>query len=62
MASTKLLRLQDIINTMSIPASRKFDIQWLGRNMGINNGNHPRYNEAMDLIHDIYREYTQPSK
>ena len=44
------LRLKEILNTMNIPESRKDDFNWLLRNLGIKNINHPDLKEALELI------------
>ncbi len=42
--------LKSILATMNIPDRRKNDILWLGRNLPIQNSNHPKLNRAMELI------------
>ena len=38
---------------MDVPEIRKGDMRWLGRNLGVQNANHPQYNEAMDLLRQL---------
>lgn len=44
------LRLKEILNTMNVPELRKNDFNWLIRNLGIGNINHPDLREALELI------------
>lgn len=43
-------RLAEILNTMDVPLFRVTDLRWLGRNLAINNGDHPAFEEAMRLL------------
>jgi hypothetical protein len=45
--------LQSILDTMNVPESRRGDMKWLARNLGINNGNHPRLDEAEKLVRKL---------
>jgi len=47
------IRLEQILNTMDIPESRKQDFNWLIRNLGIRNINHPDLREALELIKNL---------
>jgi hypothetical protein len=42
---------------MDVPPSRvnltDGDIRWLARNIGFRNQNHPRFREAVRLLHDL---------
>jgi hypothetical protein len=49
----KFDQLQDILATMDVPEIRKGDMRWLGRNLGVQNANHPQYSEAMDLLRQL---------
>jgi hypothetical protein len=42
--------LQRLLQTMSVPTKRRFDIPWLARNLAIQNRNHPNLPKAMRLI------------
>jgi len=50
------LRLKEILNTMNIPELRKNDFNWLIRNLGIGNINHPDLREALELIKNIKKQ------
>jgi len=50
------LRLEQILNTMNIPESRKNDFNWLIRNLGIQNRNHPHLREALELIKSFKKD------
>jgi len=43
-------RLNEILDTMDIPNSRKTDFSWLIRNLFIRNGDHVDFKEAINLI------------
>jgi hypothetical protein len=43
-------RLKSILSRMDVPETRKTDLRWLLRNLGIRNKNHPDFLEAMGLI------------
>ena len=43
-------RLQAILATMDVPPLRKTDYGWLKRNLGVHNGSHPDFKEALRLI------------
>lgn len=45
--------LETILNDMDIPPFRKNDLGWLIRNIQIRNSNHPKINEALNLIKTI---------
>ena len=47
--------LNEILDQMDIPDSRKHDISWLVRNLGIRNSNHPACNKAMLIIKSILK-------
>jgi hypothetical protein len=49
-------RLAEILSTMNIPESRKTDVLWLNRNVGIQNGNHPDFKECIKLLKKEMRE------
>jgi hypothetical protein len=42
--------ITEILDTMDIPENRKTDTQWLIRNVGIKNRNHPEYNKLIMLL------------
>jgi len=44
------LRLEQILNNMNVPETRKNDFHWLIRNLGIGNIDHPDLREALELI------------
>lgn len=46
-------RLQEILATMEIPSTRCQDLRWLGRNLGVRNGAHPHFHEAVGLIRHL---------
>ena len=43
-------RLQAILAAMDVPPLRKTDYGWLKRNLGVRNGSHPDFKEALRLI------------
>lgn len=50
-------KLVEILSTMDVPVERakvrdEQDINWLGRNLALQNGNHPRIDEARELLED----------
>ncbi len=51
-------RLHGATATMDLPEDRKTaqteqDWRWLGRNMGIRNANHPRFQDAVRALQDL---------
>ena len=48
-------RLQDILDTMDVPKLRKTDWRWLKRNLGVRNGKHLFFNEAMSIIDTLLK-------
>lgn len=50
-------RLLEILRSMDIPQFRRVvdpdGLKWLGRNIGIANGNHPDLEEALDLMRKL---------
>jgi hypothetical protein len=46
-------RLQEILETMNVPETRKTDLKWLARNIQVQNGQHPQFGEAKDLIRKL---------
>jgi hypothetical protein len=53
--TSPMLRLQAMLNNMSVPEERKTDLHWLRRNLGINNSDKPQYKDAMRLIKEMIR-------
>ena len=49
--------LADLLIHMDVPAYRveRMDLGWLHRNLGINNGNHPDFEEADRLVKVLLR-------
>lgn len=43
-------RLNNILDQMEVPGLRRSDLRWLGRNLHINNGDHPLLEEALHLV------------
>ena len=61
--------LVELLSEMDIPLLRKeltkSNVRWLLRNIRVNNNNHPRINEAVDMlknvnIEDIKKECANP--
>jgi hypothetical protein len=50
-------QLRDLLFHMDVPAYRieRMDLGWLHRNLGINNGNHPDFDEAEHLVDTLLR-------
>lgn len=50
-------QLRDLLFHMDVPARRidMMDLGWLHRNLGINNGNHPDFEEADRLVKAMLR-------
>lgn len=48
--------LETILNDMDIPPFRKNDLGWLIRNIQIRNSDHPKINEALNLIKTINKK------
>jgi len=44
---------------MDVPAFRYDDVNWLLRNLPINNGNHPQYARAYELCKEIKKEISK---
>jgi len=51
-------RLREILEDMVVPVMRRenLDLPWLARNLGIYNGAHPDYKEAINIIIGILRD------
>ena len=43
-------RLQELLLGMDVPASRRSDLNWLARNLGVRNRGHSNFGEAEKLI------------
>lgn len=53
--------LKQLLNTMNVPAKRKYihlweNILWLSRNLAIQNGSHPDFPQAIEIIKHLIRE------
>lgn len=48
--------LENILMHMDIPKLRIKDLNWLNRNLAINNSNHPDFEKAINLIKQIQKE------
>lgn len=51
-------QLFELIKNMDLPSFRKtqdtiHNIEWLGRNIGIRNSDHPNFNQALEVIKSI---------
>lgn len=46
--------LHEILETMDVPENRKNDPDWLLRNLGIRNRNHPDFEKAMSIINALH--------
>ncbi|QDP51484.1 MAG: hypothetical protein GOVbin630_182 [Prokaryotic dsDNA virus sp.] len=57
--------LKEVLETMDIPEKRRsitpFNVRWLLRNIGINNGSHPRLEEARECLKKLNKEYGCPN-
>ncbi len=49
-------RLRELLSTMQIPERRKEDVQWLCRNLQIQNSRHMNFNEARALLIQLARK------
>lgn len=59
---TKEQRLQELLAEMDVPSSRVRDWNWLLRNLGIRNRNHPEYRDTILLIKEmVCKEPVNPS-
>ena len=61
-----LERLQTILRTMHLPTYRKSSLDkrgllWLARNMGMQNGEHPKYSNAVELLKKLLKEKSYKS-
>ena len=45
-------KFDELVSTMDIPQERLHDWNWLIRNLGIRNSNHPNFQEAKQMIKD----------
>jgi hypothetical protein len=59
-AHEHLSELQPILESMQVPTLRRTDVPWLVRNLQIENAQHPRLAEAMDLVRRIVRKQYRP--
>ncbi|HEY5445013.1 MAG TPA: hypothetical protein VIJ87_11240 [Pyrinomonadaceae bacterium] len=51
--------LHNLLSTMDVPELRYDDVNWLLRNLPINNGNHPQYARAYELCKEIKKEISK---
>lgn len=56
----KTIQLRDLLGTMNLPSFRRNDLgeanlQWLLRNIQINNASHPGLADAMSLIRELLK-------
>jgi len=51
--------LHNLLDLMDVPAFRYDDVNWLLRNLPINNGNHPQYARAYELCKEIKKEISK---
>ena len=61
MNKVDLEALQELIKGMDLPDWRKskltpHNLRWLGRNMGIRNASHPKYQEARAVLARLLKE------
>ena len=54
--ANQLDELEAITTTMDIPEFRRRKVDWLSRNMGIRNSEHPRYNEAKEIVKSLMKQ------
>lgn len=52
----KKRELAQILDGMDVPAARKNDLGWLGRNLGINNAEHPNLARAKELVNELRKQ------
>lgn len=52
-------RLHEILATMDFPRERKDDLNWMCRNLGIKNKDHPDFDEAMTIIKSKLKDIAQ---
>lgn len=55
-------QLQELLSSMDIPISRRGDLRWLSRNLGIRNWQHPRVKEAIKLINSLLKSVDKIEK
>lgn len=48
--------LHGLLKDMDVPPDRFNDINWLNRNFGIRNQNHPKFPEAKEMIRNLFLE------
>lgn len=46
-------RLDEILNTMDVPISRRSDLSWLSRNLFVKNSHNPLFKEATEIIKEL---------
>lgn len=42
--------LKALLKTMKVPSKRVEDIDWLNRNLGTHNSDHPNFPQAIEII------------
>lgn len=56
MSKEQLLeKLGQLLRGMDVPVFRKTTPKWLIRNLGIRNGKHPNYPEALEVIKELIK-------
>lgn len=55
----RLDQLESLLNGMDVPSFRKRKVAWLRRNLAVRNSDHNRFNEAMELINELYANGTR---
>lgn len=54
--SNMLDKLEKIVKKMNIPEFRCRKVAWLSKNLMVKNANHPKYEEAMELIKSLLKQ------
>jgi len=51
----KLDQLETITMYMDVPSFRRRNVRWLRKNLKKRNADHPKYEDAMNLIEELYK-------
>lgn len=54
--TSQLEELEAITRKMDVPEFRRRKVAWLERNLCVRNAQHPRYDEAMELIRALVKQ------
>lgn len=56
-----VMHFLELLNEMDVPEDRKDDLDWLNTNLHVRNKDHPKFEEANDLLDKLLRSRSESS-